>query len=152
MRYNMQRKTHCYSHLWLCSLNRGGWTISTRISFFFSAHSVHFYHSFVNMCTLSSHHRWGKVKNECKRRTWAPFVAPLLEGTLLLCCWRAHEGEAVKETVSLACLYCGSAQREAAVSWESVLMLFTPHLLLCTCHPDQSEGARIQWGIYGAVR
>lgn len=27
------------------------------------------------MCTLSSQHRRGTVKNECKHRTWAPFVA-----------------------------------------------------------------------------
>ena len=88
-----------------------------RIFFFFTAHNVHFYHSFVNMCTLSSQDRWGKAKSECKRRTWAPFVSRFWrESCFHCCCRRAYEGEAVKETGSLACLYCGRAQREATVS------------------------------------
>lgn len=92
------------------------------------------------------------MKTECKHKTGSTFVSCFWRES---CCFVAAmlmgERESRKQGAWFVSFVAG-LREEAAVSWDSVFTLFTPHLLLCTHHPDQSEGARTQWRIYGAVR
>lgn len=58
-----------------------------------------------------------------------------------------REGEGVEETRCPVCLLCGRGSMGwggggSAVSWESMLTLLTPHLLLCTHHPVKDLWSR----------
>lgn len=106
----------------------------------FAAQNAHFYLSFVDM----SHLVIAGQMRQINAGTWAP-LCPVSEGdpaALLLPCVRGR-GSRGDKVPGLSPLWLnGVGGGGAAVSWESMLTLLTPHLLLCTHHPVKDLWSR----------
>ena len=101
----------------------------------------------------SSQVRWGRWTWAAPCLTSGGNAAALCAAMLRREGGRGSGGDRVPGLSPLLARGGGSRHGEAAVSRESLLRLFTPHLLLCARRPDQSEAARrTRWRIYGAVR